>query len=78
MKQRKSNLKYIKLIFTLTLCVFTSACYECYSDFCWQEKERARFLNLSLEKQKKEREECIKLNIPCYTYYEPTSEELKK
>lgn len=77
MKQKKDNLKIIKLIFPIALCAFISSCYECHSDACWQKKERARFLSLSPEQKKKEREECIKLNIPCYTYSEPTKEELK-
>jgi hypothetical protein len=79
MKQKNNNLKIIKLILSLTLCAFTSACYECYSDACWQKKERARFLSLSPEQQRKEREECKKwVPVSCYTYSEPTSEELKK
>ena len=74
----KNNLKTIKLIFPLTLCIFTSACYECYSDVCWETKERARFLSLSPEQQRETLEECKKwVPISCYTYTKPTPEELK-
>ena len=60
-------------------CVFINSCYECYSDVCWQEIERKKFLMLSPEQQKLKREECMKwVPVSCYTYSEPTSKELKK
>ena len=78
-KQKKNNLRIAKLIFCLMFCVFINSCYECYSDVCWQEIERKKFLMLSPEQQKLKREECMKwVPVSCYTYSEPTSKELKK
>ena len=77
MKRIKNNT--MSKLSLLALCIFVSACYPCYSDSCWQKKERTRFLNLSPDQQKKEREECKKwVPVSCYTYSEPTPEELKK
>lgn len=66
-------------LISMIICTFLSACYECYSDSCWQQKERARFLMLSPEKQIQKRNECMQwLPMSCYTYSRPTKEELEE
>lgn len=78
MKKHKNSSIAIKF-FSLVLCVFIEACDGCgFSERCYEERERKRFLMLSNEQQKETLEECKKrLPISCYTYATPTSEELK-
>jgi hypothetical protein len=78
MKRIKNSSIIVKL-FVLVLCVFIESCNGCgFSERCYEERERKRFLDLSAEKQKETLEECKKrVPISCYTYSTPTSEELK-
>jgi hypothetical protein len=79
MKQIENRSRILKLL-ALVLCFFVEACNGCgFSERCHEEIERKRFLMLSKEQQKTKREECKKwVPVSCYTYSEPTSEELKK
>ena len=79
MKQIENNSRTLKL-FVLVLCFFVEACSGCgFSERCHEDMERKRFLMLSPEQQKAEREECKKwVPVSCYTYSEPTLKELKK
>jgi len=79
MKRIKNSSRTLKL-FALALCVFVEACSGYgFSERCQEERERKRFLMLSPEQQKAKREECMKwVPVSCYTYSEPTPEELKK
>jgi hypothetical protein len=60
MKKQKNNLKIIKLIFSLMLCVLTSACSDCvFSERCHREKEKGRILNMTKQQREYEKNLCI-------------------
>lgn len=78
MKSKRNSFGIVKLI-ALTSFVLIEACDSCgFSERCYEERERKRFLNLSSEQQKEELEECKKrAPVSCYTYSKPTLEEVK-
>ncbi len=77
--KRIKNSCIIPRLFFFVLCVFVESCNGCgFSERCHEKKEREKFLMLSPELRKEKREECMKwVPVSCYTYSEPTPEELK-